>query len=309
MTNDREMRKLVVGFSAGSASEQVARAIAPALERELDCAVAVELHPGNNGADAACEVMRAEHDGKTLLIATLGTHALASHLDPNLPYNALRDFAPVSLLTTAPLVLACHSSIRVTMVSELIELARDHPGALTYGTSALGGAPHLAAELFCALADVEMKHVVYAHTQRLYEDLETGRIALTFNNIMSLLPRCQSGVVRALAVTSAARSPAAEHLPALAELSLPGYDMSNWLGVVAPRGTPHATIEVVSRAISGALHSDTVRESLSAAGVTPCGGTPAAFADFMEREITRWGPVVARFRDVHAPVIHQEHAS
>jgi tripartite-type tricarboxylate transporter receptor subunit TctC len=304
-----ESRKLVVGFSSGSASEQIARVLAAALERELDCAIAIELHPGNNGADAACEVARAKPDGKTLFIATLGTHALAPHLNSKLPYDALRDFSCVSLLTTAPLVLACHSSIRVTSASELIELAREHPGVLTYGTSALGGAPHVAAELLCALAGVEMKHVQYTHTNRLYEDLEAGRIALTFNNIMSLLPRCQSGVVHALAVTSATRSPVAEHLPTLAELGLPGYDMANWLGVVAPRATPHTTIEVLSRAISEALHSDAVYETLSAAGVTPCGSTPAAFADFMEREITRWGPVVARFRDMHAAAAHQEHES
>ncbi|MES2562869.1 MAG: tripartite tricarboxylate transporter substrate-binding protein, partial [Pseudomonadota bacterium] len=248
-----ESRKLVVGFSSGSASEQIARVLAAALERELDCAIVIELRPGNNGADAALEVARSKPDGTTLFIATLGTHALAPHLNSKLPYDALRDFSFVSLLTTAPLVLACHSSIRVTNARELIELARDHPGVLTYGTSALGGAPHVAAELFCALADVEMKHVQYAQTERLYADLEAGRVALTFNNIMSLLPRCQSGVVHALAVTSATRSPVAEHVPTLAELGLPGYNMTNWLGVVAPRATPHTTIEVLSRAISGAL--------------------------------------------------------
>lgn len=288
--------RLVIGFSPGSASDQIARALAPALERELGRTIAIELRPGNNGADAACEVAGAEPDGTTLFMATLGTHALAPHLDPNLPYDPLQDFAAVSLVTTSPLVLACHASLGISSAQALIELARARPDELTYGTSAIGGAPHLAAELFQAMAGVEMKHVHYAHTERLYDDLEAGRIALSFNNMMSMLPRCLKGAVRALAVTSATRSAAADNLPTLSEAGVPGYDMSNWLGLVAPKATPQAVIDETRRAIAAALGNPGVQETLRSGGVTPCGSTPTELADFMTRELRRWGPVVARFR-------------
>lgn len=287
--------RLVIGFSRGSASDQIARAIAPALERALDRTIAIELRPGNNGADAACAVAGAKPDGTTVFIATLGTHALAPHLNANLPYDAVADFAPISLLTISPLVLACHASTGVSSARELIDLARSHPGELTYGTSAIGGAPHVAAELFCAMAGVAMKHVRYARTERLYEDLEAARIALTFNNIMSVLPRCQSGAVRALAVTGAARTSSAGHLPTLSEAALPGYEMSNWLGVVAPKATPTSVIDAIGRAIATAVRTRYVQDTLLSAGVTPCPGTPCAFGDFIERELARWRPVVARF--------------
>jgi tripartite-type tricarboxylate transporter receptor subunit TctC len=299
MNADNRPVQLVLGFSPGSASDQIACAIGPALERELGRPIAIELRPGNNGADAASEVARAAPDGCTLFMATLGTHALAPHLDRNLPYDPIADFVCVSLLTTSPLVLACHDSLGVSSAAELIDLARKRPGELTYGTSAIGGAPHLAAELFQALAGVRMKHVRYAHTERLYDDLEAGRIALSFNNMMSMLPRCSGGSMRALAVTSSGRNAAAEHLPAIAE-SLPGYEVSNWLGIVAPKATPQPVIDGMREAIAAALRDAGVQETLRTAGVTPHGSTPDEFADFMAREIARWGPVVARFRDTDA---------
>lgn len=291
---------LLLGFSGGSASDQIARLIAPALSRELGKPVEIKLRPGNNGADAASEVATANADGNTLFMATLGTHALAPHLDAGLPYDPLHHFAPVSLLATAPLMLACHPSLEISDARELIEFARAHPGTLTYGTSAIGGAPHLAAELFQAMANIEMRHVRYDKTERLYEDLEAKRISVSFNNMMSMLPRCQSGALRALAVTSAARSAAAEDLPTLTETALPGYEVSNWLGIVAPKATASAIVGKLSGAIAAALNSHEIAASFKAAGVTPCGSKPEEFAAFMEQEITRWGPVVARFRDVDA---------
>jgi tripartite-type tricarboxylate transporter receptor subunit TctC len=293
--------RLVVGFSRGSASDDIANTIRPALERALGRAVTIDLRPGNNGADAACEVAASAPDGDTLFVATLGTHALAPHVDPDLPYDPLHHFAPVSLLTKSPLVLACHRSLGVDSVEGLIALARARPGELTYGTSAIGGAPHLAAELFCSLAGVRMKHVRYAHTERLYDDLQAGRIATSFNNMMSMLPRCADGSVRALAVTTAQRSLAAPDLPTIAESGLSQYEVSNWLGIVAPRATPRAVVEAISNAIAAALANADVSRKLNAAGVTPSGGTPEAFAAFVASEIARWKPIVAAFRESSAP--------
>ena len=289
--------RLVVGFSRGSASDDIANTIRAPFAHALSREVTVELRPGRNGADAACEVAAGPADGSTLFVATLGTHALAPHLDAHLPYHPLTSFTPVTLLTRSPLVLACHPSLHVDSVKALVELARARPGELTYGTSAIGGAPHLAAELFCALAGVRMRHVRYDDTRRLYEDLEAGRIALSFNNIMSLLPRCADGAVRALAVTGGQRSSVAPDLPTLAECGVPQYELSNWLGLVAPRGTPSGIVDEMRNAAVSALADPDVRRTLEAAGVVASGSTPEAFEQLIAHELARWKPIVETFRE------------
>jgi tripartite-type tricarboxylate transporter receptor subunit TctC len=289
--------RIVIGFSAGSASDQVARTIAPALSAAMRREIEIVLRPGNNGAGAACEVAGSAPDGTTLFVATLGTHALAPHLDARLPYDPLRDFAPISLVTQSPLVLGVHAALAIPSVHGLVARARAQPGELTYGTSAIGGAPHLAAELFQALAGVKMRHVRYGHTERLYADLAAGSLALSFNNMMSMLPRRRDGAIRALAVTTASRSRAAEELPTLAECGVDGYEMSNWLALVAPRGTEQAAIQETRQAIVTALADDTVEAALRRGGVDPVGSTPDELAQFMAAELARWRPVAARFRD------------
>ena len=168
----------------------------------------------------------------------------------------------MSLVSKSPLVLACAQSARVADIAELIALARERPGALTYGTSAIGGAPHLAAELFQTMAGIKIRHVRYDETERLYSDLERGRVTLSFNNMMSMLPRCRWGPLRALGVTSAARSPAAPELPAIAE-ALPGYEVTNWLGIVAPKATPQPVIDKLSEAIAAVVRSEARRSRVS----------------------------------------------
>ena len=297
-TSKMQPLRLVLGFSPGSASEQIACAIAPVWSKCLGRPIEIELRPGDNGVRAACIVARSTADGNTVFMATLGTHALSYHLASKAKYDPLQDFAPVSLLSHAPLLLACHPSLPVDNTPELIELARRSPGELTYATSAIGGAPHLAAELFQTMAGIHLSHVRYNETERLYDDLEAGVVSLSFNNIMSMLPRCKRGMLRALAVTGSSRSAATPDLPTLAEAALPGYAVSNWLGIVAPRATPHAVVYGLAETIVTAVHSDSVTRSFESAGVTPCGSTPDDFARFMAEEIMRWEPVVARFRDL-----------
>ncbi|MFH1705037.1 MAG: tripartite tricarboxylate transporter substrate-binding protein [Patescibacteria group bacterium] len=299
-TNKMQPVRLVLGFSPGSASEQIARAIAPAWSKCLGRSIEIELRPGDNGVRAACFVAKSAADGQTVFMATLGTHVLAYHLASKAQYDPLQDFAPVSLIAHAPLLLACHPSLPAGSTAELIDLAGRNPGELTYATSAIGGAPHLAAELFQAMAGIQLSHVRYDETEKLYDDLEAGAVSLSFNNIMSMLPRCKRRALRALAVTGSSRSAAAPDLPTIAEAALPGYAVSNWLGIVAPRTTPHAVVYGMAETIATAVHSDNVARSLESAGVTPCGSTPDAFAKFMAKEIIRWGPVVARFRDLTA---------
>lgn len=298
MTSPSKQRpvRLVLGFSSGSASDRIARAIVEPFAQSLGKRVEIELRPGNNGVDAAREVATSPADGGTLFVATLGTHALTPCLVQRLSYDPLADFAPVSLLAQSPMLLACHHSIAADSTRALIALARAHPGKLTYATSAIGGAPHLAAELFQAMAQIEMRHVRYERTEELYRDLEVGRVALSFNNMMSMLPRCRAGTLRALAVSSSQRNPAVPELPTIAEAGLPGYEVTNWLGIVAPKATPETSVKALNAGLCAAVNSEAVLRKFEAAGVSACASTPEEFARYIGAEIERWRPIVARFR-------------
>lgn len=292
--------RLVLGFSPGSASDEIARALAPPLSRALGVPVDIELRPGANGSRAAAYVAAGPADGSILFVATLGTHALAPHLDTALPYDPVHHFSPVSLVAKAPLVLACHPALGVETARALIGLARARPSTLTYGTSAVGGAPHLAAELFQDMAGISMRHVRFDRTGELYADLEAGRIALSFNNAMSMLPRCRSGRLQGLGITATERSLAAPELPALGADTLPGYEVSNWVGIVAPAATPPGVVEDLCSGIEAALGDAHLRETFVHAGVTPSPTSPHGFAAFIAAEIARWGPVTARFKNTSA---------
>ena len=293
--------RLVIGFSAGSASDDIAHLIAAPFGELLGRRVAIDRIAGESGTRGAQAVAHSAPDGNTLFIATLGTHALAPHVRHDLPYDALADFQAVSLLTQSPMLLACHPALPASSLHELIAHARARPGALAYGTSALGGAPHLAAELFQAVTGVTLRHARYDETQTLYADLETGRIHLSFNNIMSMLPRCHAGKLRALGVTAGQRSTIAPDIPTLAESGLAGCEVSNWLGLVAPRGTPAALVGTLSSAAAAVMQRADIAATLNAAGMTPCGSTPAEFSAFIASELQRWEPVVRQFSATSMP--------
>ncbi len=284
--------RLVLGFSPGSLSDHIARILRDALAEELDAPVTIELKPGRNGIPAARDVAASAPDGATLFMATLGTHAIAPYLSENLPYDPLRDFTCVSLVSRSPMLLACHPSVPAASIGELIAGARSTE--LTYATSAVGGAPHLAAELFQRLAGVTMRHVRYDQTEMLYRDLEAGRVALSFNNIISMLPRCRSGKLRALGVSSRERSAIAPDIPAIEESGVAGYEMSNWVGIGGPRGMDEATADRLSAAVAAAVGSARVSAALSAQGIIPCGGSSREFASFILGETEKWRPIVAQ---------------
>lgn len=289
--------RIIIGFSPGSASDDIANLIAVPLGAALGRTVVIERIAGDNGALAAKAVAHAAPDGNTLLVATLGTHALAPHVRRDLPYHPQRDFEPVSLLTQAPMLLACHPVLPFHDVQGFIAQARARPGELAYGTSAIGGAPHLAAELFQSVTGVKLRHARYDETQKLYADLEAGRIAGSFNNILSMLPRCNAGRLRALAVTAANRSTVAPNVPTLAETGVIGGEVSNWVGLVAPRGTPTEIVDSISQAAATVINSSDIAGKLIAGGISPMGSSPMAFERFMAAELTRWKPVVARFAE------------
>jgi len=294
MTETRGVR-LVLGFSPGSLSDHIARILRDALADEFGAPVTIELKPGHNGIPAAREVAESKPDGATLFMATLGTHAIAPYLSVNLPYDPLRDFTSVALVSRSPMLLACHPSVGADSVGELIERARSVE--LTYATSAVGGAPHLAAELFRRLAGVTMRHARYDQTEMLYCDLEAGRVDLSFNNIISMLPRCRSGKLRALAVTSRERSAIAPDIPTIEESGVAGYEMSNWVGIAGPCGIPEATVSRLSAAITAVVRSERVSAELRAQGIIPCGGTAQEFASFILGETEKWRPIVAQLHN------------
>ena len=283
--------RLVLGFSPGSLSDHIARIVRDALAEQLGAFVTLELKPGLNGIPAARDVAASAPDGSTLFMATLGTHAIAPYLSADLPYDPLRDFTCLALVSRSPMLLACHPSVGADSVGELIERARSVE--LTYATSAVGGAPHLAAELFQRLAGVTMRHVRYDQTEMLYRDLEAGRVALSFNNIISMLPRCRSGKLRALGVSSSERSEIAPEVPTIAEAGVTGYEMSNWVGIAGPCGLPEATTSRLNAAVTAAVRSDRVSAELRAQGIIPCGGTAQEFASLILGETEKWRPIVA----------------
>lgn len=243
--------KLVIGFSPGSASHRAAAEAAPRLQHALERPVTLVWEPGEGGARAARLVANSAPDGETLLVCTLGTHALRPHLCPPPGYDPARDFSPVAVLMQAPLVLATSPATGFSRMAQLIEAARDEPDRLAFASSASGGAPHLAAALFAAMAGISMRHVVYDDTRRLYADLESGTVAISFNNLASMSARLTSGALIGLAVTSATRRSEWPDLPTVAEAGLPGYEVTNWVGLAAPATTPGEAVARLARAVGG----------------------------------------------------------
>lgn len=292
--------RLLVGFSEGSASNIVARMIAPALSTCLNQAVSIERIPGENGALSAEHVARAAPDGRTLAIA-IQTHAIGSLLFARKRYDPIADFAPVAMVARWPMMLCVSNTLGVTTVNELIALATAQPGELVYGTSALGGSPHLAALLFAAMTGVDMKLRVYGETNTLYADLEAGRLAATFNNSMSVLPLARAGKLRMLATTGPSRSPAAPELPTVTEGAVPGYEVVNWIGILAPAGTPTDVIARINEATARTVQTPEVRELFQTRGMEPVAASPADFAGHLRTEIDRW----ARFIEANRAAFPQ----
>jgi len=283
--------RLLIGFSEGSASNIVAQMISPALGKALNQTVRIVRIPGENGALCAERVARAAPDGRTLAIA-IQANIIGSLMHTTRRYDPLVDFAPVALFAKSPLVLAVSNTLGVTSVADLIALARSRPGQLTYAASALGGAPHLAGVLFNLMAGISMRLRVYAETNALYADLAEGRIAATFNNIMSALPLARAGKLRILAVTAVERSAKAPEVCTIAEAALPGYEIMNSTGLVAPAATPAAIIARINAAVAQAVSTPEVRLSLLASGMEPVVASPAAFAAHLRAEMERWSKFI-----------------
>jgi tripartite-type tricarboxylate transporter receptor subunit TctC len=288
--------RFVVGFTPGGPSDIIARALGQKLSEGWAQQVVIENRPGAGGNIAAEIVAKSAPDGTTWLLGNNSILATNQSLYGKLAYDPVADFAPVALVAIQPNILVVNPAVPATSVRELIALARAKPGELNYASSGAGAAAHLAAELFKTMAGVDMVHVPYKGAQPALTDVIAGRAQLMFATSASVIPYIKAGRLRALAVTSAQRSPSVPDLPTVseagAESGLSGFEAVTWHGVVVPRATPDALVVRLNADIVKALQARDLRERLESLGAELAPGTPRDFADYIAREIPKWAKVV-----------------
>ena len=284
--------RFVVPYPAGGPLDIVARLLAQKVSESVKQPVVVDNKPGAGGNIGADSVAKATADGYTLLMGAVATHAINPSLYPAMPYDAARDFAPVTQVASTPNVLVVNPSVPAATVREFIAHAKANPGKLNFGSGSSGSAGHLAGELFKTLADLDMTHIPYKGAAPAMQDLVGGRIDLMFDNLASSLSQVRAGRVKALAVTTAKRSALAPELPTIAESGLPGFDITTWFGVFAPAGTPHAVLEVLHSEFTRALAAPDVREKMLALGAEPVGSRPEEFAEYIRTETAKYARLV-----------------
>lgn len=282
----------VVGFPAGSAGDILARAIGPHLTEKWGQPVIVENRPGAGGNLGADAVAKSPADGYTLLMGTVSSHAINPTLYAKLPYDAVKDFTPVTLVATAPNVLVVGPAVPVDSIAQLIALAKSKPGQLTFGSAGNGTTLHLSGEMFKRMAGVDLVHVPYRGTPQAFPDLMTGQITMMFSPVPAVLPQVKEGRLKALAITSATRSALFPELPTIAESGLPGFEAVAWNGVFVPAGTPPAIVTMLNREIIRIIQLPELRERFTALGFDPGGNTPEQFAQMVKTETEKWAKVV-----------------
>ena len=284
--------RLVVPFPAGGTTDILARAVGQKLTEAWGQPVVVDNRPGAGGNIGAELVAKAASDGYTLLMGTVGTHAINASLYAKMPYDHIKDFAPVILVAGVPNVLVVNPAVPVNSVQELIAYAKANPGRLNFASSGSGTSIHLSGELFKVMAGVQMTHIPYKGSAPALQDLIGGQVQLMFDNLPSALPQIKGGKLRALAVTSATRAAALPDVPTVAEAGLPGFEASSWFGVLAPAGTPVAIIARLNAEIANWLASPEAREKLASQGANAAGGSPEDFAKHIAAETAKWQKVV-----------------
>ena len=284
--------RIVVPFPPGGATDILARAVAQKLTDAWGQAVVVDNRPGAGGNIGSEIVAKAAPDGYTLEMGTVGTHAINASLYAKMPYDHVKDFAPVILVAGVPNVLVVNPTLPVNSVQELIAYAKANPGKLNFASSGSGTSIHLAGELFKVMAGVQMTHIPYKGSAPALQDLIGGQVQLMFDNLPPSLPHIKAGKLRALAVTSATRSSALPDTPTIAESGLPGFEASSWFGVLAPAGTPPAIIARLNAEIGAWLASAEAKEKMLALGANIGGGSPEDFARHIAAETAKWQKVV-----------------
>jgi tripartite-type tricarboxylate transporter receptor subunit TctC len=282
---------LVVPFPAGGSTDLVARLVAAGMSKNLGQQVVVENRGGAGGNIGAAAVTRAEPDGYTILMGTVATHALNPALYKKMPYDAVEDFAPISLLALIPNVLVVNPDFPARSVPELVDLLKAHPGEYSYASSGNGTPLHLSGELFKSMAGVDMVHVPYKGAGPALVDVIAGHVPIMFDNLPPSLEQIRAGKLRGLAVTTKERAPAIPELPTIAE-TLPGYETYSWNALFAPAGTPGPIIQRLNEAARAAVNDPEIAAKLKDLSATPVGSTPEELAAHVQAELAKWAPVV-----------------
>jgi tripartite-type tricarboxylate transporter receptor subunit TctC len=289
--------RIVVPFAPGGTTDLLARALAPELSRAFGQQFIIDNKPGAGGNVGAAEVARAPNDGYTFLMGTVGTHGINVSLYSKMPYDPVKDFAPVTLVAGVPNVLVMNpakaAEYKIETVPDLIRFAKANPGKLNMASSGNGTSIHLSGELFKTLTGTYMVHFPYRGSGPAVTDLLGGQMDLMFDNLPSSMPHIKAGKLKALAVTSAARSEALPEIPTIAEAGpVKGYEASSWFGLLAPAGTPADIVSRVQQETAKALANPAIKERLQSQGAIPSGNTPAEFARLIDSEIRKWAAVV-----------------
>lgn len=283
--------RIVVPYPAGGTTDIIARLAAAQLSERLRQPFVVENRAGASGAIGSVAVAQAAADGYTLVMGTASSHGINSALQKNLPYDAVKDFAPVTVVASTPNIIVVHPSVPARTLGELLALAKARPGQINFGSTSPGGSPHMSAELFKMMAGVDMTHVPYKGASPMLTDLMGGQIQAGFDNLPSTIAFVRSGKLRALAVTTAQRWPGAADIPTVAE-SVPGYEVSGWFGLLAPAGTPKAVLDTLQTAVAQAVRDPEVTRQLRNLGAEPVASRPEVFARQIRADVDKWRGVV-----------------
>jgi tripartite-type tricarboxylate transporter receptor subunit TctC len=286
--------RIVVSFAAGGPTDAVARIMGAKLSELLGQQFLVENKTGAGGNIGADLVAKAAPDGYTLLMATVSTHAINPGLYKKIPYDPIRDFAPIGEVGVTPTLLAVHPSLPATDLKSLVNLIRENPGKFTYGSSGLGSILHLCGEEFKALAGgLNIAHVPYRGSAPMMSDLVGGQISMVFDATPTALPQVKSGAIRAIAAGMATRMRAMPELPTMQEQGLKGFECYTWTAILAPANTPQPIVHALSAAMNKSLADPAVLDRLQQAGIDPTpGGTPEKTAEFLKTELAKWAPII-----------------
>ncbi|MBC8118889.1 MAG: tripartite tricarboxylate transporter substrate binding protein [Burkholderiaceae bacterium] len=283
--------KIIFGFPAASATDVIARAIGQKLSDKWGQPVVIDNRPGAGGNLGSEIAAKQPADGYTIFFGTVANAISASYYS-KLNYDYLKDFIPITLVATTPLVLVANNNVPVKSVKELIAYAKANPGTINFGSGGVGTSNHLAGEMFKKNTGTDLAHVAYKGTPAAYTDLMAGRVQLMFDNIVAVMPHIKSGALRPIAVTSATRSPSLPEVPTVAEAGIPGFEAVSWIGALVPAGTPKEIVDKIYTDLVAVLRTPEIKERLGQSGAVVVGNTQEQFAAWNKNEIAKWAQAV-----------------
>ena len=284
--------RIIVGLAPGGGNDTMARLIGQKLSQTLKQQFVVDNRPGAGGLIAGEVVAKSPPDGYTLLLGNVAMLAIIPNIQKKMPYDPLKDFTPISLMATAPLLVVVHPSLPVHSIKQLIAFAKAKPNELNYASNGIGSSTHLATELFKVMTGTKMTHVPYKGLSPATVDLLSGQVPVMFSSAVAMTPHVTSGRLRALAITGATRSKALPQVPTVAEAGVPGYEAGSWYGILGPSGMDRGIVDLLSREIAAAMKAPDVQQRLDSEGVVAIGSTPAEFAAHIKKEHARMAQVV-----------------